>query len=46
MGDDIKTGRSTGSDYWAALRWLTQKLKQTAIDDRHKPMLSPINNPA
>ena len=24
MGDDIETGRSTGSDYWAALRWLSE----------------------
>ena len=22
MGDDIESGRSTGSDYWAALCWL------------------------
>ena len=24
MGDDIKTSRSRGSDYWAALRWLSE----------------------
>ena len=24
MGDDIETGRSTGSDYWAALGWLSE----------------------
>ena len=24
MGDDIKTGTSTGADYWAALRWLRE----------------------
>ena len=24
MGDDIETGRSTGSDYWAALCWLSE----------------------
>ena len=24
MGDDIETGRSMGSDYWAALRWLSE----------------------
>ena len=24
MGDDIETGRSTGSDYLAALRWLSE----------------------
>ena len=24
MGEDIKTGSSTGSDYWAALRWLSE----------------------
>ena len=46
MGDDIETCRSTGSNYWAALRWLSEKSKQMAIDDRPKPMSSPINNPA
>ena len=44
MGDDIKTGRSTGSDYWAML--VGWKSKQTAIDHRPEPMSSPINNPA
>ena len=30
MGDDIKTGRSKGSDYWAALSWLSENQnKQT-----------------
>ena len=24
MGDDIKTGRSMGSDNWAALHWSTE----------------------
>ena len=24
MGDDIDTGWSTGTDYWAALRWLSE----------------------
>jgi len=24
MGDDIKTGRSSGSDYWTALLWLSK----------------------
>ena len=24
MGDDIETGKSTGSDYWAALRQLSK----------------------
>ena len=44
MGDDIETGKSTGSDYWA---WLVEwKSKQTAIDNRKEPMSSPINNPA
>ena len=38
MGDDIETGRSAGSDYWAALRWLSE--------NQNKPMSSPINNPA
>jgi hypothetical protein len=48
MGDDIETGRSAGSDYWAALRWLSEKWKskQMAKDDRPKPMSSLINNPA
>ena len=49
MGDDIQTGRSTGSDYWAALCWLSEnqnKSKQTAIDDRPEPMSTTINNPA
>ena len=46
MGDDIETGRTTGSDYWAALCWLSKKSKQTAIDDRPERMSSPINNPA
>jgi hypothetical protein len=46
MGDDIETGRSMSSDYWAALRYVEQKSKQTAIDDRPEPMSSPINNPA
>ena len=35
MGDDIKTGRSTGSNYWAAHVALSErKLKQTDLDDR------------
>ena len=47
MGDDIETGRSTGSDYWAAQRWLSwNQTKQPAINDRLEPMSSPINNPA
>ena len=46
MGDDIKTGRSTGSDYWVALRWLSEKSKQTDIDNRPEPMSSPFNDPA
>ena len=41
MGDDIKTGRSTGSD-----TLVEQKSKQMAIEKRPKPMSSPINNPA
>ena len=24
MGDDIEIGRSIGSHYWAALRWLSE----------------------
>ena len=36
MGDDIKTELHYVG--WA-------KIKQTAIDDRPKPMSSPINNP-
>ena len=44
MGDDIEAGKSTGSDYWAALCWLSKN--QTAIDNRPEPMSSPINNQA
>ena len=44
MDDDIKTGRSMGSGYWADYV-VEQKSKQTAIDDRPEPMSSPINNP-
>ena len=34
MGDDIETGRSKGSDYWAAPRWLikNQNKQQTQTD--------------
>ena len=47
MGDEIETGRSMGSDYWAALHILVEwNSKQTAIDDRPEPMSSPINNKA
>ena len=47
MGDDIETGRSTGSDYWAALRWLSENQnKGTYVDNRPEPMSSSINNPA
>ena len=28
MGDDIEIGRSTGSDYLAALPWLSEKKKK------------------
>ena len=28
MGDDIETGKSTGSDYRAALHWLSEKKKK------------------
>ena len=42
VGDDIETGRSTDSDYWAEL--VERKSKQTAIDNRPKAMSSPINN--
>ena len=28
MGDDIETGRSKGSDYWATLRWLSENQKK------------------
>ena len=44
VGDDIETGRSTDSDYWAEL--VERKSKQTAIDDRPEPMSSSINNKA
>ena len=47
MGDDIETGRCTGSDYWAALSMLVQrKSKQMAIDKKPKPMSSFIKTPA
>ena len=42
MGDDIETGRSTGS----CTTLVELKSKQTAIDNKPKTMLSPINNPA
>ena len=41
----METGRSMGSDYWAALR-LSENQKKIAIDDRPELMSSPINNPA
>ena len=44
MGDDIETGRSTDSDYWAALRRWSKN--QNNIDNKPEPMSSPINNPA
>ena len=45
MGDDIETGRWSGSDYWAALLMLVErKSKQTDIDNRPEPMSSTINN--
>ena len=47
MGDDIETGRCTGSDYWAALSMLVQrKSKQMAIDDGPELMSSPSDYPA
>ena len=42
MGDDIETGRTTGSDYWAALGWLSENQKNG--HRRPEPMSSPINN--
>ena len=33
MGDDIKTGRITGSYYWAALHWLSES------ENGHRPEL-------
>ena len=37
MGDDIETGRSTGSDYWAAyVGW--EKSKQKDLNDTPQPM--------
>ena len=44
MGDDIETVRSTASDYWAALCWLSEN-QNKQIDDRPEPMSSPINDP-
>ena len=48
MGDDIEASRSTGSDYWAALLWLSKNQKQMTIDDKPKPkpMSSPNNKAA
>ena len=43
MGNDIETGRSTGSDYTMLVK---RKSKQMTIDDRPEPTSSPINNPA
>ena len=47
MGDDIESRRSTGSDYRAALHWLSGKSKKKRRpDDRPKPTSWPIKNPA
>ena len=47
MVNEIEIGRSTGSDYRAALRWLSNNQnKRPYVDDRPEPMSSPINNPA
>ena len=46
MGDDIESCRSTGSDYRAALHWLSGKSKKKRPDDRPKPTSWPIKNPA
>ena len=40
MGDDIKTGRSTNSDFWAALHCIGWAKIKTAIDDRPEPIPS------
>ena len=44
MGNDIKTVRSTGSDYWAAYIGGEKKSKLTDLNDTPKPMLLPIND--
>ena len=45
MGDDNKTSRSTGSNYWAALRWLSGNQNKQP-DNRPETVSWPINNPA
>ena len=42
-GNDIETGSTTGSDYWAAYVG-GEKSKQTVLSDRPVPMSLPIND--
>ena len=43
MGNDIRTVKSTGSDYWAAyLGW--EKTKQMDLNNTPKPMSLTIND--
>ena len=44
MGNDIKTGSTTGSNYRADYVGEKQKSKQTALNNRPEPMSLPIND--
>jgi hypothetical protein len=39
MGENIEIGGDKGSDYWAALRWLSKN------QNKHELMSLPIANP-
>ena len=40
MGDDIKTVISTGSDYWAALYWLSENQNKQNLNRCHHPLIT------
>ena len=40
MGDDIETSRSMGSDYWAALRWLSKNQSKRNLRRCHYPLIT------
>ena len=43
MGDDIETGRSTGSNYWVALRWLSENQNKRPDPNRcHHPLITQL----
>ena len=44
MGDDIETGKSTGSIYWTAYVGGEKKSKQMDLNDTPQPMSLPIND--